>query len=301
MKDIMSFLELVTDESEPPEPIIDNGILLSESLLTIIGAPKVGKSFLVFNLATAMINGNDFGGFKINGKHKVMFLSAEGGYYPNRKRLRRITKGIDKHTLSNAYFSHNPMIYLDNDEHHGEMIEMLFDLEIDVLIIDPLIRFHRQDENSSTAMSEVMTNIRRLIYYAGVSIILVHHTGKQVNRGGRGSSVISGEYDSAIYMHKKWDSIELSFDTRHVETPQNVNLRFNPDTFWFEETTAAVTPRENPVITYLEKKGPIKQKELVKQMENSGIGSSTSIYRWLQCAKKEDKIKEKQKMLELME
>ena len=66
----MSFLELVTDKSEPPEPIIGNGILLRQTLLTIIGPPKVGKSFLAFNIASALASGNGFACFKIDKRHK---------------------------------------------------------------------------------------------------------------------------------------------------------------------------------------------------------------------------------------
>ena len=301
MKEIMSFLELVPDISEPPQPIIGNGILLPQSLLTIIGAPKVGKSFLVFNLVAAMAAGIGFACFYIDKRYKTLILSAEGGYYPNRHRIRRITKGFDKNELENAYFSSNINLYIDNDEHYDSIVDYIGELDIDVLIIDPLIRFHHQDENSSTGMSQVMSLIRQLIHMTGVSIILVHHTGKQVSRGGRGSSVITGEYDSAIYMTKRCNGVELSFDMRHVKTPENVSLQFNPETFWFEEITASAPERENPVVAHLKQSGPMKQSDLVRDLMNHEVGSSSSAYRWVDSAKKDEKIKENNGMLELVE
>ena len=96
MKEVMSILDFVSDTTESPEPIIGNGILLPETLLIIIGPPKVGKSFLVCNLATAMMRGTGFACFNITKPHNVMILSAEGGFYPNRNRIRLITKGINK-------------------------------------------------------------------------------------------------------------------------------------------------------------------------------------------------------------
>ena len=46
MEDIITFYELVHDKSEPPEPIIDDGVLLDKTILIVIGEAKAKKSFL---------------------------------------------------------------------------------------------------------------------------------------------------------------------------------------------------------------------------------------------------------------
>ena len=51
---IKTFYEITNDHSEPPQPIIDDGILLDSSLLTVIGKHKSNKSFLAFNLGVAI-------------------------------------------------------------------------------------------------------------------------------------------------------------------------------------------------------------------------------------------------------
>lgn len=299
MKNIMSILDFVSDTTEPPEPIIGNGILLPETLLTVIGPPKVGKSFLVFNLASAMMNGTGFACFEIIKPHRVMILSAEGGFFPNRNRMRRITKGINQNILAQSYFSSHYRLFIDNETHYSKIQNIISELEIDVLVIDPLIRFHQQDENSSTGMSKVMGLIRELIYMTNVSVILVHHTGKQVNRGGRGSSVITGEYDSAIYMERERNGgIQLRFDTRHVETPNNVILQFNPDSFWFEEAKASTGEHENKVVTHLKQNGTMKKSKLVNELVKDNIGVQSSIYRWIDSALNTEKIRENNGMLE---
>ena len=104
---IHSFLELIQDDSKPPKAIVDNGVLLDKSLLIIIGKHKSNKSFLALNMAVAIASGTDFAGFKIVDKHRVLFLSAEGGYFPNRDRIQTIARNIDSEDLENMFFSNN--------------------------------------------------------------------------------------------------------------------------------------------------------------------------------------------------
>ena len=304
MNDVMSFLELVTDKSEPPEPIIGNGILLPQTLLTIIGAPKVGKSFLAFNIATALASGNGFACFKIDKRQKTLILSAEGGYYPNKDRIKRITNNIDRKSLQNhAYIKLNCNLYIDKKEHYDEIEGLISKHKIDVLILDPFIRFHHQEENSSSSMSEVMALIRQLIMSTNVSVILIHHTGKQVSRGGRGSSVITGEYDSAIYMEKRCNGkVQLKFDMRHVEIHPNIDLQFNSDTFWFEESMDSATESENQAVALLKKNGGrMKKSDIVKKLEENNTASSSTAYRWIDSAKKDNEITENLGKLEVVE
>ena len=111
----------------------------------------------------------------------------------------------------------------------------------DVLILDPLIKFHDVDENSASQMSDVLGKIRTIMAELKLSVILVHHTGKVASRGGRGSSVIVGDYDSCIEIGKSDNGNgSLKFDMRHVETPPTKKIRFNSDTFWFENESGIV-------------------------------------------------------------
>ena len=67
-------------------------------------------------------------------------------------------------------------------------------------------------------MNVVFRRFRELIDII-LSIIIVHHTGKNTNLGGLGYSLIRGEYDSCITLKKLGDNHKMYFDMRHVETP----------------------------------------------------------------------------------
>jgi len=234
---LYSLKEIKEDNSQPPEPIIDNGVLLDGTILLIIGPPKSKKTFLTQNLAISIASGQDFAGFKVPEAKKVMYLLAEGGYYPNRERLKKMASNID----ANLILGHPTYLPINRSDCYDYLYELVKENNPDVLILDPLIRFHDVDENSASQMSEIFGRIRTMMDELKISVILVHHTGKVLSRGGRGSSAIIGEYDSCIEIHNRENnSTLLKYDMRHVETPPAKSIKFNADTFWFENESGIV-------------------------------------------------------------
>ena len=234
---IASYNELLNDDSKPPKPIIDNGVLLDGTLLLLIGPPKSKKTFLTMNLALSIASGSDFSGFKVPKPKKVLYLLAEGGYYATRDRLKKMAK--DKN--QNLFVGFPNYLPVNTEDGYHFLYSLVKEVNPDVLILDPLIKFHDVDENSASQMSDVLGKIRTMMAELKLSVILVHHTGKVASRGGRGSSVIVGDYDSCIEICKSdKGNVSLKFDMRHVETPPTKKIRFNPDTFWFENESGIV-------------------------------------------------------------
>ena len=188
-------------------------------------------------MAISIAFGSDFAGFKFPEAKKVLYFMAEGGYYPNRDRLQKMC-AEESPNLVMGYPSYLP---INRDEEFNLLIEMIKFEKPDVLVLDPLKRFHDVDENSASQMGDVFGRIRKIIEEFKLSVIIIHHTGKVTSKGGRGSSIIMGEYDSCIEMtkHKGGKSI-LKFDMRHVETPPTKEIIFNQKTLWFEERNKVV-------------------------------------------------------------
>ena len=229
--------ELLSDDSSPPKPVIDNGVLLDGTLLLLIGPPKSKKTFLTMNLALSIASGSDFSGFKIPKPKKVLYLLAEGGFYPTRDRLKKMAKGKNQ----NLFVGFPHYLPINTEDGYHSLYNLVKEVNPDVLILDPLIKFHDVDENSASQMSDVLGKIRTMMAELKLSVIIVHHTGKVASRGGRGSSVIVGDYDSCIEICKSDNgNVSLKFDMRHVETPPIKKIRFNPDTFWFENESGIV-------------------------------------------------------------
>jgi len=238
---IFSLKYILEDKSIPPKPIILNGILLDQTMLVIVGPPKAKKTFLAQNIALAITSGKSFANFEISEPKKVLYFLAEGGYYPNRTRLKRMGTDFIEKYMENFMLSLFSYLPINHDDAFDMMYSLIKNSGADVVFIDPLIRFHDVDENSASQISAVFGRIRELIHKLKISVVLVHHTGKVESRGGRGSSALVGEYDSCITIHKgSANAIKLSYDTRHTEPPPSNQIYFNPDTFWFESDEGIV-------------------------------------------------------------
>ena len=279
--------ELLSDDSSPPKPVIDNGVLLDGTLLLLIGPPKSKKTFLTMNLALSIASGSDFSGFKVPKPKKVLYLLAEGGYYATRDRLKKMAK--DKN--QNLFVGFPNYLPVNTEDGYHFLYSLVKEVNPDVLILDPLIKFHDVDENSASQMSDVLGKIRTMMAELKLSVILVHHTGKVASRDGRGSSVIVGDYDSCIEICKSDNgNVSLKFDMRHVETPPTKKIRFNPDTFWFEN--------ESGIVELIESAGgDLLKEDLIKSYGKP----RATVYRHIDNAVKSGLIEEDDKHLVLVE
>jgi hypothetical protein len=295
MAELMTFFDVVNDKSTPPAPIVGNGVLLDQTILQIVGEAKSKKTFLTLNMTLAMASGRSFAGFSVEKPSRVLHLSSEGGYFPTRARIQTMAKGFNEDALRNIYFRKYVNMSIDVDDDYHELQSWIEEAKPDVLVLDPLIRFHSQDENSSTAMNIVFRRFKELIDKYNLSIIIVHHTGKNASLGPRGSSLIRGEYDSCITLKKLGDNHKMYFDMRHVETPSPRKVSFNKDTFWFEASAT-----DDKVVEYLTDNGSISKTELVNEWVSSGVCSETQSYRLINRAIKSGIVVEgENKMLHL--
>lgn len=262
-----SIKEILKDHSEAPKSLINDGILLHNDMLLITGSKKSRKTFLAYNFGLALTLGKSFAGFNIDSKYKVLMFSAEGGYYPNRDRFHKMCEGLEIIESENFHISFDSRLKIDKNKDYDDIQERILELEPDVLIIDPFIKFHSKDENSAQDMGFVLERLRNLIEDYSISLILVHHLGKESAAGARGSSAILGEYGSCITTTKLGGDESLKhridFDLRHSITPDPRNLVFNPDTHWFE---LDISPTES----ILAKLGPLSRQDLKDKLLEEG-------------------------------
>ena len=256
----------------------------------LISPPKHKKTFLTQNIALSIAFGRGFADFKIKEPKRVIYFLAEGGFYPNRDRFKKMCEELDTEFSENLMLSLTSFIDITNDEDFDEIQKCISDFDADVAIFDPLSKFHSVEENSASAMSNLYGRIRQLIETLEISVIIVHHTGKIVQRGGRGSNTTQAEYDSCIMLNSDNDNTKIHFDMRHVETPSPTKLRFNSDTLWFEKRDGMLVILENAG-------GMMDKKEF---FERCGMSRATA-YRDLKKAKEKNMVKDEDGVLELLE
>lgn len=285
--EIFSLESILKDNSQPPEQLISEGIFLPESLLLLAGSKKARKTFLAYNLGIALASGYSFAGFNIKNRSRVLILSAEGGYHPNRERIQRMCKAIDTNNELSLNICFDPRLKLESEDDYSRVEETIIEYESEILIIDPFVKFHYLDENSARDMGRILERIRRLINDYKMSIIMVHHLGKDQSHGARGSSAILGEYDSCITLTKEGSDAQLlnrvDFELRHAISPEPRKLAFNEETNWFEEEIS-------PFVKLITEHGEMNKKELIDLSVSNGIFPKSTAYKRLAELEKSNKL-----------
>jgi len=99
-----------------------------------------------------------------------------------------------------------------------------------LLILDPLIRLHRLDENDATQIAALLSYLRELQRQFQLAVMLVHHARKDSHssRPGqalRGSSELHGWGDSNLYMRRKGSHLTLSTEHRAAPSRDHIPLQ----------------------------------------------------------------------------
>ena len=278
-------LEQLLTRPVPAIPyIIGRGVLPVRGKMVIGGPPKANKSFIVLNMALNLVRGeNIFGATFMNKtpvmpvkrKWRVLYFEQEMGELGLQERFRGKDSTIgglitpaQSAGLELFLKSRDMSLRLDTDEGRKFIYHEVDTIKPDVVIFDPLAKFHLSDENSAQQMGAIMRAGDRLIENYGCAVVYIHHTGKEnmefPKRGGdrlRGSSAIFADCDTFIDVarksspHAKEPVLRLEFELRRGEPMDPVSVRRRRNgvceylgEYWEEkedETKQAPPPRKN--------------------------------------------------------
>jgi hypothetical protein len=105
-----------------------------------------------------------------------------------------------------------------------------------LLILDPLIRVHRADENSAGEMAAILDGVRALARATECAVLLVHHTRKAAAGGVaghalRGSSDLHAFGDTNLYLRRVASDgpLELRIEHRAAPCPPPLRLHLRID------------------------------------------------------------------------
>jgi biotin operon repressor len=195
------------------------------------GAPKSGKTFLALDLCVAIASGTSCAGhFRVRRPGPVVLLCAEDPPALVSSRLRTLARGRNL-----ALEELSIEVIVDEavrlPEGLARLEATLERFQPRLLLLDPLIRLHRADENSASEMSVILDGLRRLARTSGAAILLVHHARKAAagNAGTalRGSSDLHAFGDSNLYLKRGAQSttLELKVEHRAAASPNPIHLK----------------------------------------------------------------------------
>jgi len=199
------------------------------------GAPKCCKSWLGLDMAISVASGTPcLGSFTVEQPGPVLIYLAEDSLTDVRARVEAICthRSLNLNQLS-LYSITTPGLRLDLKEDQDRLNATLTQLKPRLMVLDPLVRMHRSDENSSADISRILGFLRELQRHHHVAIVLVHHASKRQNaRPGqalRGSSDLHAFGDSNAYLARRQDRLVLTLEHRTAKPIDPLDIQLISD------------------------------------------------------------------------
>jgi hypothetical protein len=206
--------------------------LWSDQAVGILGGePKCCKSFLALDLAVSVASGTPcLRRFAVRRTGPVLLFPAEDSLAVVRRRLEGICSaaGVDFQSLPVEVIT-APTLRLDAPTDRERLTNTVQARQPRLLILDPLIRLHRVDENDASQIAGLLSYLRQLQRIFQVAVLVVHHARKDANstRPGqalRGSSELHGWGDSNLYMRRRGAQLTLSTEHRAAASQDHIPL-----------------------------------------------------------------------------
>lgn len=172
------------------------GWLSRRGLSMLYGPSNAGKTFVALDMSMHVASGQPWRGCRVNGG-AVLYIAAEGGAGV-RNRLAAFKR--ERPDMANAPFTLLP-IGLDL---HGQgdaiaVCEIMPPVNPALVVVDTLARsMGAGDENTAKDAAMFVRNCDMIREVTGAHVLVVHHTGKDEDRGARGSSALRAAVDTEI-------------------------------------------------------------------------------------------------------
>ena len=196
---IMTMPELMETRFRVRPAVIDG--LLPVGTYLLAGAPKIGKSFLVLQMAYQVSMGAPFLGFSSR-QGTVLYLALEDTCERLQKRLAQMTEQDSEHLILSVFSE-------TLDEGLTERLSDFWSEHTDtvLIIIDTLqrVRSRTPDGGSYAADYDTLARLKEFSDTFGVTVLIVHHTRKEgaedVFNMISGTNGLMGAADGALLLH----------------------------------------------------------------------------------------------------
>lgn len=194
-------------------PWVIEGLWQKGKINVVFGAEKSGKSRLVNWLLVHLMLGLSMQGLQTRSPPKrVLYMAAEETKAEVNSRMLGYTAKLNEGVLETF-----PVTYidaagmrLDLPEYRAWLEVKLIEGKFDMLVIDPLRRIHGGNENDNSEMSRIFNDFRRWTNRYGITMVLLHHTGKpkegddmdRTANWGRGASDLATVLDTAVLVER---------------------------------------------------------------------------------------------------
>jgi hypothetical protein len=227
-----NFLTIDELEALPPPRWLIPGVLTEGSLAAVYGAPESGKSFLAVDMSMAISGGLEWHGRAVE-QGGVLYIAAEGAPgIGKRMRAWKINRSAQSHPFNFHLMRDEINLAAEKDGSVRAFVRAVVDElgPLKLIVIDTLNQTAAgADENSAKDMSRYIASMKRLRDETGAAVVVVHHSGKDVSKGMRGSTALLGAMDTTVEVERDKDghSIRVAVQKQkdaERETPMRFSL-----------------------------------------------------------------------------
>lgn len=236
-------------------PVLTNnylvkGLLDRNCLSMIYGPSNAGKTFVALDIALHVAAGRAWRGLRVDGG-PVVYIAAEGGA-GIRNRLAAFKQDRPEFGGATFYLLPAPL-----DLHgQGDALALCQALPCDapaLVVVDTMARsMGKGDENKSNDTGMFIENCGLIQRSTGAGVCIIHHCGKDEDRGARGSSALRAAVDTEIQIKSDWQIISTKQRDRAALEPFHFKLRpvvLGQDQDGDDVTSAVVDPADAPTPT----------------------------------------------------
>ena len=199
------------------------------------GAPKVCKSWLGIDMAVSVASETPcLGRLLVEDPGPTLIYLAEDSLPAVRSRIASICRSrsldidaLDLHVITAS------SLRLDLDLDRRRLGATVERIRPRMILLDPLVRLHRLDENSSSDISGLLGFLRQLQRRFNTAVVLVHHASKKQHahpgQALRGSSDLHAWSDSSAYLIRRKRDLLLVIEHRSSPEPKPFGLELISD------------------------------------------------------------------------
>ncbi|MEZ9590970.1 helicase RepA family protein [Vibrio breoganii] len=177
-----------------------DGMIPVHSFGVLYGPSGSYKSFLVMSWCAHISSGKNWDGRSVR-KAGVLYVVAEGGIGAPRRVKAWEIANMQGQQLENFFVVNEP-VHIANPNAEAMLEATITDIEkkcntkIELVVFDTLARcFNGADENSTKDMNFFISGCDTLKANRGVTVLVVHHSGKHEANAARGSSALRAACD----------------------------------------------------------------------------------------------------------
>lgn len=210
----------------PPEDWIMWPFLERGQQAALYSEAKAGKSLIAFELALAAANGRPYLGRPAAAPIRVLYVDAENTAKDLKGRMTAFHAEADDFD-NIVYISFPQMQALTTEAGGRQMLDLVDQHEPDLVIIDTISRFIDGPENDADTWLKLYRNTLLGLKGRGVAVLRLDHTGKDHDRGARGSSAKSSDIDaewSLVHDKAKDERILKRVRSRGSNGPEHLVL-----------------------------------------------------------------------------